>query len=93
MDQRIARTKRHAPAPDSPHQPWCTHHADGGHPTDQLCLHPIPTPTGTLLLSHRTDDGTLLDLTGITTELPLAQAVQLAYAILSADAMTRTAAA
>ncbi|MER7212418.1 hypothetical protein ABT340_35645 [Streptosporangium sp. NPDC000239] len=76
MDQRTALISA-----SRSHQPWCTHHADGGHHTDQLCLRPIPTPVGTLLLSHREDDGTLLDLTTIPSEITLAQAAQVRDAL------------
>lgn len=81
-------------------QPWCTDHADGTpagrtpDPLDQLCLHRSTSPAyDEISMSYSVDEGTVISLHGTRNELTLAEAEQLAYALLSQVASARTAVA
>jgi hypothetical protein len=75
---------------------WCSSHDDGTcggilplvtpSPADQVCYHDVPAPGGPIHLTHALDDGPHINLYG-DRELSLAEAQQLAYAILATVAM------
>jgi hypothetical protein len=66
-------------------QPWCTHHEAG------LCLHATTAPGyGQVLMHHDADDGPTIALYRTLDELDLNGAEELANALLSLVAATRS---
>lgn len=74
----------------TPCQPWCTEHANGtpAHRAplaeDQLCMNRVTSPAfGEVLASYSADDGPMISLYRTKDDLTLAEAEQLAHAIIA----------